>query len=219
MVETSVVNAWDSSSSSDPLRLLHGARQAPENRLGRLLELYRNYLRLLAESQLDRKLRTRLSPSDLVQETMLEAHRDFAQFRGVSESEFLGWLRQILVNNMSRQIEFHVLAGKRDIRREISLDRLRGALGRSTAQLGVFLPGREDAPSAIVERRERAVILADIMSQLPTDHRQVLMLRNLQGLPFQDVAERMGRSVPAAKMLWVRAIKSLRDRFRQWEQP
>lgn len=218
MAVIGVASPLDSSSGTDPQRLLNGARRSPDQRLGRLLELYRNYLRLLAESQLDRKLRARLSPSDLVQETMMEAHRDFSQFRGATESEFLCWLRQILVNNMSRQIEIHVLAEKRDIRREISLDRLRGALERSTAQLGAFLPGREDPPSAIAERRERAVILADIMSQLPPDHREVLVLRNLQGRPFQEVAERMGRSVPAAKMLWVRAIKSLRDRFQRWEQ-
>lgn len=218
MSTMNLVRAPESGSDADPQRLLLGARRAPEMRLGRLLELYRNYLRLLAESQLDRKLRARLSPSDLVQETMLEAHRDFSQFRGATESEFLSWLRQILVNNMSRQIELHVLAEKRDIRREVSLDRLRGALERSTAQLGAFLPGREDGPSAIAERRERAVILADLMSQLAPDHREVLVLRNLQGLPFQDVADRMERSVPAAKMLWVRAIKQLRDRYVRWEQ-
>lgn len=206
--------ASSSGSSIHPSAVLRSLQRGDqEHGLGKLLELYRNYLRLMADSQLDKKLRARFSPSDLVQETMLEAHRDFHQFRGASEGEFLSWLRRILVHNLARAIEAHVLAGKRDVRREVSLDHMRTSLERSTARLAAVLPGRECSPSDEAERRESAVMLADVMSQLSGDHREVLMLRNLQGLAFQEVAQRMDRSVPAAKMLWVRAIKQMRDRM------
>lgn len=205
------------SNSTSPQQLLDRVKNGHEDQLGRLLELYRNYLSLLAESQLDRKLRARSSPSDIVQETMLEAHRDFHQFRGRSEAELMAWLRRILVNNLARTIEMHVLAEKRDVRREVPLERLNSEVERSTMRL-CALEGRDETPSAQFEQRERAVILADLMSELSESHRKVILLRNLQGLKFDEVARHMGRSVPAAKMLWVRAIKQLRQIYESRER-
>lgn len=205
------------SSSHSPIELLRRVRKGQPQQLGALLEIYRNYLYLLADSQLDRKLRARSSPSDIVQDTMLEAHRDFHQFRGGSEGEFIRWLRQILINNLSRSIQMHVLAEKRDIRREVPLEHLHASFERSTVRLRAVFDGREESPSSNASRRERAVLLADIMRRLPPDHRNVLMLRNMQGLRFDEVATQMERSVPAAKMLWIRAIKQLRTRLNQRE--
>ena len=105
----------NSASQTTTGRLLDAAREGKEECLGRLLQLYCNYLKLMAMAQLDQKLRARMSPSDVVQETLFEAHRDFAQFRGSSEAEFLAWLRRILVNNLARVVERHVLAEKRDV--------------------------------------------------------------------------------------------------------
>src|SRR5438128_208138 len=82
-------------------RLLHAARAGDGPALGRLLELYRNYLTLLARLQIDQRLQGKFDPSDLVQETFLEAHRDFVQFKGGSEPELVAWLRQILVTNLA----------------------------------------------------------------------------------------------------------------------
>jgi RNA polymerase sigma-70 factor (ECF subfamily) len=86
-----------SSSQSRTAQLLGAAKDGHTECLGRLLQLYSNYMKLVATAGLDRKLRARTSPSDIVQETMFEAHRDFLQFRGTSEAEFLDWLRRILV--------------------------------------------------------------------------------------------------------------------------
>ena len=101
----------------DAISLLKNARNGADECLGPLLQLYRNYLRLLADSQLDRKLRARVGPSDIVQETLLAAHRDFTQFCGTSESEFLAWLRQILSRNMAHATR-DFTRDKRDVRRE-----------------------------------------------------------------------------------------------------
>lgn len=212
---TSTDSGMRSDSSVSRVGLLRQVRDGEDRQLGGLLELYRNYLSLLATAQLDRKLRGRVSASDLVQETMLEAHRDFHQFRGTTEPEFIGWLRRILVNNLARVIEMHVLAEKRDVRREVSIEQLNAAVERSTIQLGLAFADREASPSGKLEEHERAVDLANQLSRLTPEHREVLVLRNLQSLPFKEVALRMDRSVPAAKMLWMRAIKKLRESYEQ----
>lgn len=200
-------------SQPDPQQLLTEARTAPDDALGPLLELYGNYLQLLASAQLDAKLRARVSPSDVVQETFLEAHRDFPQFRGNSEREFLGWLRQILAHNLARLVERHILAEKRAVRREVSLEGMGAAIERSTARLDAVLADGAASPSTSASRREYVVILADQLAEMRPEYREVIVLRHLEGLPFKDVAERTGRSEGAARMLWLRAINRLREQL------
>lgn len=194
-------------------RLLTEAKLGNQERLGMLLESYRNYLSVLADSRLDRKLRSRVSYSDIVQETMLLAHRDFAQFRGDSEREFLGWLRKILAHTLARVVETHVLTKKRDVRRDISMANIAAGIERSTMQLNFAIAARCRTPSSHARERERAVILADVMSSLSNAQREVLILRNMQGLKFTEVAELMKKSPAATKMLWMRAIKKLRHLY------
>jgi RNA polymerase sigma-70 factor, ECF subfamily len=201
----------------DVLSLIDHARRGSGTSIGLLLQLYRNYLTLLATTQIEKRLQPRLSPSDVVQETMLRAHKNFGQFRGTTEQELVAWLRQILVNNLAKFVEQHVLAARRDVRREVSIERLGAALARSTVQLAALLPSAGKSPSMAVQQREEAVVLADRLAQLPDDYREVLVLRNLQGLPFEEVAQKMERSVGAVRMLWLRAIEKLRVVYRSEE--
>src|SRR3954454_9595942 len=106
------------STQHDTDYLFISARQGSASCLGQLLALYANYLKLLVAAQLDNRLRARVSPSDIVQESFFEAHRDFREFRGQSIGEFVVWLRRIVVNNILRVVEQHVHAEKRDVRRE-----------------------------------------------------------------------------------------------------
>lgn len=195
----------------DPDQLLAEARGGSPESLGRLLQLYENYLRILASTQLDGKLRARFSASDVVQDTFCDAHRDFAKFRGSSERELLAWLRQILVNNLSHLVEQHVLAEKRNVRREVSAGQIGAAIGRSSARLEAMLVDRAPSPSADARRREYSVILADQLGALPGDYREVLVLRHLEGLSFDEVAQRMGRTSGAVRMLWLRALGKLKE--------
>lgn len=201
-------------SRANPQQLLLDAQGGRAESLGRLLEVYRNYLQLLAVSQIDRKLRVRCSPSDVVQETFLEAHRDFVQFHGSTEGEFLAWLRRILVNNLLRTYERHVLAQRRCIHREVSLHRMAAALHESTARLEDVLADRVGSPSAEAGRHESAVALADQLAALSPDQREVIVLRHLRGMPFAEIGAQMGRTPGAARMLWLRAVTQLRDRLR-----
>jgi RNA polymerase sigma-70 factor, ECF subfamily len=195
--------------------LLDRARHGSKSSLGALLQQYRNYLVVLASIQIERRLQPRVSPSDVVQETMLRAHKNFAQFRGTTEPELLAWLRQILVNNLAKFVEQHMLAARRDVRREISMERIGAALEHSTIQLAALVPAATKSPSMAVQQREEAVLLADRLAQLPEDYREVLVLRNLKGLAFEEVARRIDRSVGATRMLWLRAIEKLRSIYRK----
>lgn len=196
--------------------LLSGARRGDRQCLGELLTQYRNYLMLLATTQFQRRLAPRVSPSDIVQETMLRAHRHFAQFQGQSERELLGWLREILVTSLARFVEQHLLAAKRDIRREVPMERLGDELEHSTP-FAASAVGCQP-PLAQVQAREEAVALADMLAQLPEHYREVLVLRNIQGLSFEEVGVRLDRSPGATRMLWLRGIEKLRAVYRREKQ-
>ena len=201
------------SSAANAEVLLSQALAGSSECFGRLLHVYRNYLKLLVVTQMERKLQRRVSPSDVVQETFLEANRDFHQFRGTSSGEFCAWLRRILVNNLHRVVEKHVLAAKRDVRREVSLENIAASLEQSTARLEAILPDGGTSPSGNAERREMEIVLADHLAELSADYRDVIVLRHIEGLSFEAVGQRMERSAGAARMLWLRAIKSLRERM------
>ena len=198
-------------SSREFLQLLASARSGNREALGELLQWYCNYLTILASTQLDKRLQRRLSPSDLVQDTLLAAQRDFPDFRGQCERELLGWLRQILINSLHRAIEVHLKAGKRDLRREVSLDEMNTSMDKSAVNFGAILAGNGTSPSGPVHARERAVALANELSKLPEHYREVIVLRNLQSLSFEEIATRMEKSVGAVRMLWLRAI----DKFKE----
>jgi RNA polymerase sigma-70 factor (ECF subfamily) len=195
----------------DPERLLAEARQGRGESLGALLELYRNYLHLLARTQIDLHLQARCNPSDLVQETFLQACHHFDQFRGDNAQELLAWLRGIFLHSLARLVEKQLLAQKRDARREVSLD----FLERSSAQFDEALISQCSSPSAQAEHRELAALVADQLAQLPAAYREVIVLRNLEGLAFDEVARRMGRTAGAVRILWLRALEELR---RQYEE-
>jgi RNA polymerase sigma-70 factor (ECF subfamily) len=196
----------------DPEELLEDARGGRAESLGRVLEFYRTDLALLARAEIDLQLQGRVDASDLVQETFLDACRDFHHFRGTSHREWVAWLRKILFFNLARVVQRQVAAKKRSTRREVSLNARAGATDRSSGTIPIetALVSRFSSPSSHAGRRERATRLAGQLARLPADYREVLVLRNLEGLPFSEVARRMGRSTGAVRILWVRAVDQLR---------
>jgi len=200
---------------ANPDELLSLARKGSGTSLGELLEMYSNYLKLVAAVHIDERLRARFSPSDVVQETFFEAHRDFHQFRGADGRAFLAWVRQILVNNLARLVEKHLIAARRDVRREVSMTEIGAGVGQSAARIETLLADHCGSPSSQADRNENLMILADELAELPPDYREVVVLRHLKGLPFQDVAQRMERSGGAVRMLWLRAIETLRRRLKK----
>ncbi len=141
---------------------------------------------------------------------MLAAHKDFAAFRGNSQGELLGWLRTILVHTLHRCFSANIKVGKRDVRREMSLEEVSGQLERSAINLASILPANGPSPSASMQARERDLELANQLSRLKPEYRDVIILRVLQGLSFDEIAERMDRSCGAVRMLWLRALDAFK---------
>lgn len=190
--------------------LFKKAQEGGGEELGELLESYRGYLRVLASAQVSRRLAQRMSPSDIVQETMLAAHRDFQEFRGHCSNQFTAWLRTILARNLFRAIERHLKAEKRDLRREISLQAVSRQVNSSSCAISGLLQSPVATASSIVSQEEETHRVYDLLSELPEDYREVIRLRNLQLLRFEVIAEQMGRSSTAVRLLWLRAIRRLR---------
>jgi RNA polymerase sigma-70 factor, ECF subfamily len=193
-----------------PDLLLAQARAGDEVALGRLLELYRNYLRLVARALIGRALRVRLDASDLVQETFLKAAREFSQFLGSTEPELTAWLRRILVRTLANQAKHH----RRQARNYHRQESLEAMLDRSSAAVQQALAAPVETPSAHAVRREQAVLLADAIEKLPPAYRDVFVLRNLEHIPFDQIAARMDRSPGAARVLWKRAMDRLSQLLR-----
>jgi RNA polymerase sigma-70 factor (ECF subfamily) len=108
-------------------------------------------------------------------------------------------------------VEKQVQAKKRNIRREVSLEHYRTVLHRSSSTFEAALISQCSSPSAQAERRELAALVADQLARLPPHYRDVIVLRNLEGLAFEEVAQRMGRSPGAVRILWLRALNQLRQ--------
>jgi RNA polymerase sigma-70 factor (ECF subfamily) len=172
------------------------------------LEAYRDYLRLLAGVQLDPRLRGKLDPSDVVQETLARAYEKGAQFRGDTDAERAAWLRQILTNQLAAAVRRYLAAGKRDASRERSLH---AAVEDSSARLEALLAADQTSPSDRAVRHEELLRLAQALAGLPEDQRRAVELHHLHGLPVEGVALELGRSESAAGGLLRRGLKRLRE--------
>jgi RNA polymerase sigma-70 factor (ECF subfamily) len=192
--------------------LIRRCRQGEAAAREQLFHRYEHYLHVLARAQLGRHLRTKCAPSDLVQQTLLEAHRDFGDFQGHHEAELLAWLRRILAHNLYNEAR-RFGAQQRDCAREVSLDQVQAGVEHSSVALARGLAADTPSPSQVAAARESAVHLADALARLPDDYQTVLLLRVFEELPAEEVAQRMHRSAGAVRMLQMRALTALREQL------
>jgi RNA polymerase sigma-70 factor (ECF subfamily) len=181
-------------------RSLAAARAGSREALGEALDACRGYLLLVAERELAPELRAKGGASDLVQETLLEAYRDFAGFHGRTEDELLAWLRRLLLNNLADFTRQYRATDKRRLDREVPAD------GGSSAAAGGGPAAARTSPSSAVAAGEQAEAVRRVLERLPDDYRRAIVLRYQDGRPFGEIGRELGLTENAARKLLVRAI-------------
>jgi RNA polymerase sigma-70 factor (ECF subfamily) len=169
-----------------------------------LLENYAAGLRAQAGYLLDHRLRNLFNTSDIVQQTILQAHQHWGQFRGKTENELRAWLRQILRNQVRTYMRRYLPEGDQ---REKSLQ----SFEESSAVLEKYLAAEDSSPSDQAVRQERVDLLLTEIVQLPQDQRVAVELHHLKGCSLNDTAQQMGRSIQSVAGLLQRGLKQLRE--------
>jgi RNA polymerase sigma-70 factor (ECF subfamily) len=177
------------------------------------LERYRDYLRLLAGLQVGPRLRTKVDPSDLVQQALLKAHQAREQFRGHSPAEMSAWLRQILARTLADAAR-DLGRERRDVSRERSLE---ASLNESSSRLQAWLVASGMAPGEQADRNEQLLRLADALAALPEPQRQAVLLRYYEVRPLEEIGERLGRTRAGVASLLRRGLDRLRKQLRDGE--
>jgi RNA polymerase sigma-70 factor (ECF subfamily) len=194
----------------DVPRLLELARTGDNAPLGELLASYRNYLRLLARIEIGRRLQGKVDASDVVQETFLDAHRQFGEFRGDAEPQFIQWLKTILAGTLANIVRRYFGTQARDPRLERELA---ANIDFSSCALSQIVADPHSSPSQQMLRGEQSLLVAEALAKLPEDYQSVLVLRHLEGLTFPQISERLGRSVDSVEKLWLRGLTRLKKEF------
>jgi RNA polymerase sigma-70 factor (ECF subfamily) len=174
---------------------------------GRPLEDFREYLRMLARTQIDPRLRSKLDPSDVVQEALLKAHQAQDRFQWQGEAQQAAWLRTILANTLAEAVRRFKTEG-RDVGQECSLE---ASLEESSARIEQWLAGDGSAPDTRAQRQDEVLRLAGALARLPDDQRTAVESRHLQGRSLEQVAQEMGRSKDAVAKLVFRGVEKLRQ--------
>jgi RNA polymerase sigma-70 factor, ECF subfamily len=173
----------------------------------------RGYLRVLARVGLDPRLRSKVDESDVVQQSLLEAHRDWDQSRGTTDVECFAWLRQILARNLSNLLRDYTRA-RRDVTREWRPD---PAAEVSSVRLERWVAVDQTTPGTAAVREEDAVRVALALAQLPDHQREAVILRHWHGYSVAEIAAQLNTTPDAVTGLLYRGLKALRIRLSKGE--
>lgn len=173
------------------------------------LEPYRHYLEVLAGLHLDRRLRGKVDPADVVQQVFLRAYQGLADLRAEEPAALAAWLRRILARTLA-DVARHHDRDRRDVSRERSFE---ADLDRSASGLASWLAADHTSPSGRAERNEELFRLVAALAQLPPRMREVVVLKHCEGRTLAEIAEHLGKSVAAVASLLRRGLEELRHRL------
>ena len=178
-----------------------------EGEAGESLDGFRSYLRLLANMQIDRRVRSKVDASDIVQQTMLQAYQARDQFRGENDKQRAAWLRQILARNLHHATR-DMTRDKRDVRREQAMH---VAIDQTSMRLERMLSDGDSTPSAKAQRSEQLLRMAQAIESLPEVQREALLLHYLEQKSLNQIAEQLDKTRGSVAGLVRRGLAALRE--------
>lgn len=186
------------------------AKDGDESALDRLCKAYSERIRWIVRLRMGTEIRSKLESMDLVQDALVYAVRDLGKFTYKDEGDFLLWLSKIAENRLRDNLD-KLHADKRDIHKEVRFDKYRPATGESFT--GAVGPVDYTTPSAIISKREDLARLARAIDSLKPEYRKVILLTKIEGLSYKEIADQLGKSPDAVRMLVSRAIAALSGAF------
>ncbi len=186
------------------------AKDGDESALEQLCRVYSERVRWIVRLRMGRELRSKLESMDLAQDVFISALRDLGNFTYKNEGDFLRWLSKIAENRLRDNLD-KLHADKRDIRKEVRLKSYEPTTGDSF--VGTVEPIDLTTPSVIMSKREDLARLAKALDALKPEYRKVIVLTKIDGLSYKEIADRLGKSGDAVRMLVSRAMAALSGAF------
>ena len=196
--------------SNKTQRLIALAKDGDETALDQLCRVYSERVRWIVRLRMGGELRSKLESMDLAQDVFIYALRDLGNFTYKNEGDFLRWLSKIAENRLRDNLD-RLHANKRNIRKEVRFDIHRPTTENSF--VGSAEPIDLTTPSAIMSKREDLTRLTKAIDTLKPEYRKVILLTKIEGLSYKEIADRMGKSGDAVRMLVSRAIAALSGAF------
>ncbi len=188
--------------SSETRNLLRQTGEGDRDAFGRLFARHRPYLRRIVSLRLEPRVRARLDPSDVVQETQLEAFRRLSDYLRRRPMPFRVWLRKTAYERLLVARRRHLEAERRSVAREVPLPEGSAvALGRSA------LGG--DTPLRHFERHDLARRVRAAVGRLPESDREVLLMRTFEGMSNQEIGYVLDLEAAAVSKRYGRALLRL----------
>jgi RNA polymerase sigma-70 factor (ECF subfamily) len=180
--------------------IIESARNDAGSKLGELLEHFQPQLKKFAEKSIGQTLRRRISPSDLVQETMLSATSQFHSFRGQSELELQSWLMELMRSRLTDGLRRHKFAARRSIDREVPCS-------------GSSLDDASPTPTQIVDSKDDTKNLLDAIQLLSPEAQTIVRMRYLDNQNFESIAQELGMSLTTVWRHWATALERIKLRL------
>jgi RNA polymerase sigma-70 factor (ECF subfamily) len=193
----------DAERSPDWAELVTAARQGDDDAFGQICDHMMQYLLLTADG-LGNGVTAKFGASDIVQQALIEARGDIANFQGSSEGELRAWLVRLVRHNMIDTVRRFSQTQMRDASREQPT---------TTDEIADEYGGSHKTASSIVRQRETDDELLRALAQLPVRRRRVIELRHWQGLSFPEIGRELDITDAAARKLAARALDELRRKL------
>ena len=190
--------------SSENLRLAHAAAEGNDRAFEELFGRFRDHLRRFIELRLDDRIQARVDPSDILQETQIEVHRRLRNYLERDPMPLRVWLRQTAKESLIAARDKHLRAAKRTVAREAFLNQ------QSSVMLAREFASDDPSPSQVLAANERQQQLIGAIARLREVDREILLMRNIEGLGFNEIAETLKINASLGRQRYGRAMLRLR---------